>query len=254
LGHRLLETEVGIGDDQADTAQPAADELAQELKPELMVLGRTDVDAHHLTLAGGANTNRNQDRHRDHPAVLPDLLESGIQEEVWKLAVQTSRAEGVDLGVELLADTTDLVFGDALDAERLGQVVDRSCRDAVDVCLLDDREQRPLVPATWLEKAREVSALAELGDMQLQGADMGVRFPVSKVIAGVRPARRPVIGPRWCASAPTRSVTSASISSCASSCTPSRRKFGSAPCSDLLSRSNSVILRLAIVVVLLVVV
>src|SRR6266581_3480958 len=32
--------------------------------------------------------------------------------------------------------------------------------------------------------------------------------------------------------------------------TPSRRKFGSAPCSDLLSRSNSVILRFAIAVVL----
>src|SRR2546426_11045926 len=40
------------------------------------------------------------------------------------------------------------------------------------------------------------------------------------------------------------------MSSCASSCTPSRRKFGSAPGSDLLSRSNSVILRFAIAVVL----
>src|SRR5579859_2333923 len=50
--------------------------------------------------------------------------------------------------------------------------------------------------------------------------------------------------------ATTSSVTSASISSCASSRTPSRKKFGSAPCSDLLSRSNSVILRFAIVVVL----
>ena len=41
---------MGVRNDQADTAQPAADELAQELKPELMVLGRTNVDAHHLTL------------------------------------------------------------------------------------------------------------------------------------------------------------------------------------------------------------
>src|SRR5436309_16042552 len=40
------------------------------------------------------------------------------------------------------------------------------------------------------------------------------------------------------------------MSSCASSCTASRRKYGSAPGSDLLSSSNSVILRFAIAVVL----
>src|SRR6266516_7307462 len=59
-----------------------------------------------------------------------------------------------------------------------------------------------------------------------------------------------LVSVRSCSPAPTRSVTSASINSCASSRTPSRKKLGSAPCSDLLSRSNSVILRLAIVVVL----
>ena len=125
LSHRLFEAEVGIRDDQPDSAQAAASELAQELKPELMVLGRTDVDAHHLTLSGGTNPDREQDRHRDHPAVLSDLLEGGVQEEVWELAVEATGAEGVDLSVELLADATDLVLGDALDAKCLGEVVDR---------------------------------------------------------------------------------------------------------------------------------
>src|SRR6266571_3329041 len=59
-----------------------------------------------------------------------------------------------------------------------------------------------------------------------------------------------LVSVRSCSPAPTRSVTSASINSWASSRTPSRKKLGSAPCSDLLSRSNSVILRFAIAVVL----
>ncbi len=38
----------------------------------------------------------------------------------------------------------------------------------MDVGLLHDREQRPLVPAPWLEQARKIGALAALGDLQLQ--------------------------------------------------------------------------------------
>ena len=49
LGHRLLQAEVGVGDDQAHAAEAAAGELAQELKPELVVLSRADVDADHFT-------------------------------------------------------------------------------------------------------------------------------------------------------------------------------------------------------------
>ena len=151
----------------------------------------------------------------------------------------------MDLGVELFADAADLVLGDALDAQRFGEVVDRPGRDAVDVGLLDHREQRPLMPAPRLEQAREVAARPQLGDVELDGADPGVSFPLSVPVAmGIR------VSVRSCGPAPTSSVTSASISSCASSRTPSRRNFGSAPCSDLLSMSNSVILRFAIVVVL----
>jgi hypothetical protein len=40
FGHRLLEAEVRVGDDQAHSAQPSTDELAQKLKPELRVMSR----------------------------------------------------------------------------------------------------------------------------------------------------------------------------------------------------------------------
>src|SRR5713226_2922391 len=99
----------------------------------------------------------------------------------------------MDLGIELFADAADLVLGDALDAERLGEVVDRPRRDAMDVGLLDHRQQRTLVPAARLQEAWEVGALAELGDLQLQGADAGIPLPVSIAVAIGGPARRALV-------------------------------------------------------------
>jgi hypothetical protein len=158
-----------------------------------MVLGRTNVDADHLALTRGTNSDRDQNRHRDHPAVLSHLLEGGVQEEVWELAIQASGAEGMDLGVELFADPADLVLGDALDPERFGEVVDGSGRDVVDVGLLHNREQRSLVPAPRFQQARKAGPLPELGDLQLQGADPGVPLPVSIAVAVGRPTRRALV-------------------------------------------------------------
>src|SRR3954447_7674895 len=50
----------------------------------------------------------------------------------------------------------------------LDQPVDLAGRDAVDLGLLDDRDQRLLSPPARLEKAREIRALAQLGDPQLE--------------------------------------------------------------------------------------
>jgi len=179
---------VRIGDDEADSSQAAADHLTQELEPELVVLGRPDIDSHDFPLSRGTNPDRDQHRHRDHPAVLPDLLEGGVQEQVRELAVEAPGAEGVDLGVELLADAADLVFGDALDAQRLGQVVDRPGRHAMDVGLLHHREQRPLMPAARLEQTRKVAARPQLGNVELDGADPSVPLPVSVAVAIGGPA------------------------------------------------------------------
>ena len=130
--------DAAAGRRRLDSKERQTRQLTKELKPELVVLGRPDIDAHDFALARGTDSDRDQHCHRDHPAVLPHLLEGGVQEEVWELAIEAPSPEGVDLGVELFADPADLVLGDALDAQRLGEVVDRPCRDAVDVGLLDD--------------------------------------------------------------------------------------------------------------------
>ena len=99
----------------------------------------------------------------------------------------------MDLGIQLFADPADLVFGDALNPQRLRQVVDRPRRDVVDVGLLHNREQRPLMPPARLEQARKVRALAQLGDLQLQGADAGVPLPLSIAVSVGGPPRRPLV-------------------------------------------------------------
>src|SRR5215813_1509613 len=62
--------------------RPAAHQLPQEGSPKLQVLGRTDVHTEDLPFAGPFDPDRDQDRHRDHPTVLPYLLEGGVQHQV----------------------------------------------------------------------------------------------------------------------------------------------------------------------------
>ena len=46
---------MGVGDDQADAAEPALDERAHELRPEGLVLGGADVDPEHMPFAVGGD-------------------------------------------------------------------------------------------------------------------------------------------------------------------------------------------------------
>src|SRR5215472_11639072 len=57
----------------------------------------------HPPLASWLDANRDQDRHRDHAAVLAHLLERGIQHQIGVLIVERTGPKSVDLGIELLA-------------------------------------------------------------------------------------------------------------------------------------------------------
>jgi hypothetical protein len=74
-------------------------------------------------------------------------------------------------------------------AHRLDDVVDRSRRDARDVCLLDHRRRRLLGHAARLQEARKVRALPELRDAQLGGAGARLPVPVPVAVALGRPKR-----------------------------------------------------------------
>ena len=92
-----------------------------------------------------------------------------------------------DLAVDLPAQPADLALGDAAHAHRLDQIVDRAGRDALDVGLLDHRGERLLGHPARLEKAREVAALAQLRDAQLDRAGAGLPVAVAIAVALVEP-------------------------------------------------------------------
>ena len=75
-------------------------------------------------------------------------------------------------------------------AHRLHQIVDRACRDALDVGFLDHRHQRLLRRPARLQEAREVAAPPQLGDRQLDPARTRVPVAVAVAVAVVQAVGR----------------------------------------------------------------
>jgi hypothetical protein len=113
----------------------------------------------------------------------------GVQPQVRIPALKRPLAEDPDLLVQAAAQPGDLVLAQVVQAHLLDQPVDLAGRDAVDVGLLDDRDQGLLGPPAWLEERREVAASAQLGDGQLDRADPGA--PLARAVAVA------VGGPLW---------------------------------------------------------
>jgi hypothetical protein len=88
--------------------------------------------------------------------------------------IERSTTEGLDLGVQRGADATDLPAGKVGDTQRRHQVLDATRRHAADVGLLHHAQQCPLGTAPRLEQAREVAALTQPGDVEIEAADAGV--------------------------------------------------------------------------------
>ena len=115
--------------------------------------------------------------------LLAHLHVGRVDPDVGPVALDRPVEEGLHPLVDLLAQPADLALGDAAHAHGLDQVVDRAGRDALDVGLLDDRGQRLLGHPARLEEAREVAALAQLGDAQLDRAGPGLPVPVAIAVA-----------------------------------------------------------------------
>ena len=140
-----------------------------------------DVHAEHLAPAVAVDADGDDHRHRDDAAVLAHLHVGGVDPQIGPVAFDRAVEEGLDPLVDLLAQPADLALGDAAHAQRLDQVVDRARRDALDVGFLDHRGQRLLGHPARLQEAREVAALAQLRDAQLDRA--GPRLPVAVAVA-----------------------------------------------------------------------
>jgi hypothetical protein len=166
---------VGVGDDEGDPRQTPGDEDAEKRHPARSVFGAKNVDAEDLPVALGTHAGRDDRRHRDDPATLAHLVEERVEPDVGVGAgVEWTVAKLRDLLVEVLRELRDLGLGDPVDSHRLHEIVDATRRDAFDVGLADDRDERLFDAPARLEEPGHVAAVAELGDIEADRAGPGV--------------------------------------------------------------------------------
>ena len=175
-----------VADDEPDPDEPPSGQRTEERQPvrALVAAGGGDLDPEHRALAGRADPDRDEGRHRHDPATLTDLMVEGIERDIGIAGrVEQARAEGVDFGVEPGADPGHLALGQVGHAQRDHELLDPARADAADVCLLHDRQQRPFGAPARLEQAREVGPVAELGDLQVDRPDPRIPTPLAVAVA-----------------------------------------------------------------------
>ena len=121
-----------------------------------------------------------------HPARLAHPFHLGVQPQIRVSALQGPLAEDPDLLIEAAAQPHHLVLAQVVQAHLLDQPVDLAGGDPVDIGLLHHRDQRLLGAPARLQKRREVAAVAQLGDGQLDAADPSVPVagPVAVAVGG----------------------------------------------------------------------
>ncbi|GAA3228032.1 hypothetical protein GCM10020256_39880 [Streptomyces thermocoprophilus] len=147
------------------------------------VLGGGDVQAEDLAVAVGVDADRDQGVDVDDAAALADLLGERVDpDERVRAGVQGPVTEGCDLLVQVLGHRADLGLRQLRHPEGLGELLDPAGGDTEQVGGGDHRDQGLLGPAAALEKpVREVAALPQLGNGELDGPGAGV--PLARAIA-----------------------------------------------------------------------
>jgi hypothetical protein len=167
-GYGEAQTVVSIGDHQLDALEAALDKTLQESRPERFGFRRADAEPNDLAPALSGDRDGDYRGDRDNAAAIAHSQVGGVEPEVRPFAFDRPVEKGVHPFVDILAQLGDLALRDAGETHRLHQFVDTTGRDAADPSLLDDRDQRLLSGLARLEKGREVRALPQLGDAQLE--------------------------------------------------------------------------------------
>jgi hypothetical protein len=128
-----------------------------------------------------------------HPAVEPHLVVRRIDPDVRVVRRERPRPKRLHERIELAADARDLGLRDAVQAERLHQLVDLPRRDAVDVRFLDHRQQRVFGPPARLQQRREIGAGPHFRNRQLDRAHPCVPRPHPVAIPVARPVGRALV-------------------------------------------------------------
>lgn len=171
LGDGFAEAFVGVADDELDAVEAAPDQRAQELLPGGFALAGEDVGADDLAVAIVADGVGDDERTADDAAAVADVDVLGIEPDVGAGPLEGALAPRFDLVGERFAGAGDAALVIVLEAHGLYEMVDLPGADPVDVCLLDDTDERLFAASTRFEERWLVPGVAQLGDAQLDGAD-----------------------------------------------------------------------------------
>jgi hypothetical protein len=177
---------MGVGNDQLDTAQSAPRQAFQKARPKGFGLRRADMQPDNLAPAIVVGGDSDYRRNRDDAAALALLQVSGVEPQIRPFAGERPIEKGMHALVDLFAQLGDLRLADPRQSHRLHQIVDTAGRHTADPRLLDDRDQRLLRALAGFEKRREIAALPQLRDAQLQRAETGVESAVAMAVAPSR--------------------------------------------------------------------
>ena len=166
---------MSIRDNQLHAAQAAPQQALEERSPKRFRFGWANVQADDLAFAVGVCGHGDYCRNRNHAPALA-LLEAGrVQPKIGPIANKRTIQEGADTAVDALAPLAHRALADPSQPHRLRQVVHPPGRHAVDPGFLDHGDQRLLRRLARLQERREVAALPQLGDAQLQAAQPRVQ-------------------------------------------------------------------------------
>src|SRR5438067_13597612 len=135
--------------------------------------------------------------------------------------------------VDFLTEFGNLRLADPRQPHRLHQIIDPARRHAADPGLLDHRDQRLLRALAGFQKRREIAAVPQLRDAQLQRSQAGVEGSVAITVAPGRALAAALVAPS--ADHPS---TSFSISNCSTASATLRRKSPSPAFSSSSANTN----------------
>src|SRR3954451_10751509 len=180
---RDLQSFVGVASDQLHAAESARDQAAQKRMPERAVFTRPDVQPEHFALAVLIDANGDHHGHADDAMILPDLHEGGVKLNVREGPFELARSKLLHFRIQRLTQTADLALAHAVDAEGFDQVIHTTRAHAVDVRLLDHRDQGAFTASARLEQCRVVAAVTYPRHAQFDAADTGIPLTIAIAIA-----------------------------------------------------------------------
>ena len=183
IGDGRIYALMGIGDHELHAAQAPASRAAQEVGPEGLALGLADRHAEHFAATVTVDAHGDVEGDRHYPACPPHLDVTCIHSVVWPIAFDWPLEEGLRAPVNFSAESADLALRDAAHVHCLDQIIDRSYRDILNISFLSDSGQRFFGHPPGLKNFKEVTALSQLGDAQLNRARPGLPVAISVSIA-----------------------------------------------------------------------